>query len=77
VSPHGSEIIEQLRPGTPGVCQPIDFFRRKTQILEEIDGLLEPSAIRNSRRAGSLLIYRGLDVAVVQLGLDHIELIEI
>ena len=75
------EIIEQVWLEAAGAFQPRNVVRREAQLLQKIQRLLEPRCQQESapRRqgAGEKFEHRRVGVAMVQIGLGHVELVEV
>ncbi len=75
------KIIDQPLPEPAGAGKPVDFLGREAQVLEKIERLLEPGRDQEtaSRRqpADEELEHRRSGLAMIQVGLNHVELIEI
>ena len=75
------EIIEQVLPEPAGAVEPVDLDRREAQVFQIIQRLLNPGGKQKSapRRqiADEKLEHRRLRVAMIQIGLDHVDLIKI
>src|SRR6202048_5547122 len=68
-------------PERPPAADPFQVIARETQLLEEIERLFKPGVEQETapRRqfAHEKLEYRGLRVSMIQVGLHHVELVEI
>src|SRR6185369_10851367 len=77
----GGEIIEEVLPEAPGLLQPGDLCVRKAQRLEIIERIGEPRRQQKTapgRQAPHEEFEYGLLIlAAVQVGLDHVEFIEV
>ena len=74
------KIVEQPHPEPAAARQPLDLLRREAQLFE-VERLLEPGrhheAASGREVAEEELEYRGLRLAMIQVGLNHVELVEI
>src|ERR1700738_2484977 len=68
-------------PERPPAADPFQVIARETQLLEEIERLFKPGVEQETapRRqfAHEKLEYRGLRVSMIQVGLHHVELVEV
>src|SRR5271154_3475124 len=75
------EIIEQVWLEPAGAFEPGDLVRRKTEIFQKIQSLLQPrrqqEAASRRQSAGEKFEHRRVRVAMVQIGLGHVELVEV
>ena len=75
------EIVEHAFPEPTIVRKPIDLAGREAQILQKVERLFETRRHQElppgGKRADEKLKDRGLRMAVVQVGLDHVELIKV
>ena len=68
-------------PNRPLLLEPVELLRREAQALEEVERLLEPG--RNEKPTpGRQLAHeefedRRLGFPMLQVGLDHVELVEV
>src|SRR5690242_20341465 len=76
-----AQIIEQVVVESPGAREPIDVGGREAQLLHKIERLLQPSGDQKTaprrQTAHEQFEYRGFGVAMIQIGLDHVDLIEV
>jgi hypothetical protein len=74
-------MLQQPLPKSAAPRQPLDLLRREMQAFEKVQRLFEPSgdqkAAPGRKVANEKLENRGLRLAVIQVRLDHIELVEI
>ena len=79
--PKSGEVIEKLLAETRTACQLLDFLRREPQVLQEVERRLESGRHQESasRRqlANEELEHGGFCVAMLKVGLEHVELIEV
>src|SRR4029077_1144853 len=68
-------------PEGPGLRRPIDARRREAQVLQKVERLLQPGRHQESAASRQLaheeLEYRNPGIAMIRVGLHHIELIEV
>ena len=76
-----AQIIEQVLLEPAGALQPGDLVRREAKVLQKIERLLQPGRQQKSapRRqgAGEKFEHRRIGIAMVQIGLGHVELVEV
>ena len=75
------EIVEKLLAKAAGTLKPRQVGVGKAQRLQIIERLLETRGQQKSapcrQSAGKEFEYRGLGIAMVQIGLDHVDLIKV
>ena len=75
------EIIEHVLSEAAGALEPCDVGRGEAQIFQIVERLLEAGGEQKSapprQRAHEKLEHRGLREASIQIGLDHVELVEV
>ena len=75
------KIVERGGAEPAGALQPVDLVCGEAQLLEEFERLLEPrgnqKAAPGRQLAHEQLEDRRLGLAIGQIGLDHIELVEV
>ena len=76
-----AEIIEQVLPEAAGRFQPIDLRWRETQVFQIVERVRQAGGEQEGAPAGQPpheeFEHRLLVLAAVQIGLDHVELVEI
>ncbi len=79
--PKGRKMIEQARSEASALRQPLDVRGRKAQVLEKVERLLQPGGDQKAPPSRQIaheeLEYRGPGLAVIQIGLDHVELVKV
>ena len=79
--PQSGEVIEKLLAKTRAACQLLDLLRREPQVLQEFESRLEPGRHQESaprwQLADEELEHGGFRVAMLKVGLEHVERIEI
>ena len=75
------KMIEQARAEASGLCEPVDVCGREMHAFEKVERLLQPGGNEkppSSRQvADEKFEYRGVGCAVIQISLDHVELVKI
>src|SRR5262249_14722282 len=76
-----AEIIEKIVVKSARALEPTDVGRREVKIFEKIQRLLQSGGEQESaprrQSAHEQLEYRGAGVAMIQIGLNHVDLIKI
>ncbi len=76
-----AQIIDQVLAKAAGALEPGDLRVGETQGFKKIQRLLEAGGEQESaprrQRPDEQLEYRGIGVAMIQIGLDHGELVEV
>ena len=75
------KVVEQCLAEASGLRQPVDVRRREAQVLQKGERLLQPGRHQESAASRQLaheeLEYRSPGIAMIQVGLHHVELIEV
>src|SRR5262249_18558216 len=75
------EIIDEVFAEPPGARQPIKLFGSKAQLGEKLEHLFEPGRNQKAALARKLaheeFEARGLGLTAIEIGLHHVELVEI
>jgi len=75
------EIIEQVVAEPAGAPEPGDLRGREARVFKKIERLLQPGgeekAAAGRQRADEELEYRGFRLAMIQVGLHHVELVKV
>src|SRR6516225_5416380 len=75
------KVVEQSFAKSAAACEPVDVLGRKSDVFEEGEGLFESRRDQEAATGRKLsheeFEYGRLPLAMVQVGLDHVELIEI
>ena len=75
------EIIDEVFAEPSGAREPIKLFGSKPQMAKKLEHLFEPGRNQKAALAGKLaheeFKARGLGLATIQIGLHHVELVEI
>src|SRR4029079_16652351 len=76
-----SEVIDEISAEAFGALQPVNLTRRATQRFEISEGLVEacgpPTSSPFRQPADKEFEHSLLVLAAVQIGLDHVELVEV
>ena len=76
-----AEIVEKVFVESAGALEPIDVGGGEAKIFEKIQRLLEPGGEQKPaprrQAAHEQLEHRRLGVAMIQIGLDHVDLIKV
>ena len=79
--PEVGEIVDEIVAKASGALEPVDFRRREAQRLQIIERILEPCRQQETaprRQPPHEEFEHGLLVlATIQIGLDHVEFVEI
>src|SRR5262249_61196261 len=79
--PQAGEIIDQVLAEPSGSREPIKLLRSKAQVREKLEHLFEPGRKQKAALAGKLaheeFEARGLGLTTIEIGLHHVELVEI
>ncbi len=81
VETEAGELIEQVPLESVGAGKPVDLFGAEAEGFQEIERLFEAGghqeAAARRQFADEELEHRGFGVAMIQIGLDHVEMIEV
>jgi hypothetical protein len=76
-----AQIIEQVVAEPAGASEPVDLRGREAGVFEKIERLLQSGgdeeAAAGRQRADEELEHRGFRLAMIQVGLHHVELVKV
>jgi hypothetical protein len=74
-------MIEEALSEPSALLEPVELLGREAQAFEEVERLLEPGGDEEPALGRELaheeLEHRGSRLPVIQVGLDHVELVEV
>ena len=76
-----AQVVEKIPAEPAGALEPFEFRRREAQVFEVIERLLESGRNEKSAAGGQAADEEfengGFGLAMVQIGLDHVDLVEV
>jgi hypothetical protein len=79
--PEFRKVVEECHPKAPTSRQPLDLLCREVEVFEEVERRLQPGRHQKSALSRQLaheeFEHRGLGLAMIQIGLNHVQLVKI